>query len=122
MSKQHSFTKLENEALHDFRKKLSNAESTEDIRNFFTRTTQSLFETVFEGELSFDPDDIRLIPDAAPHYVLGEQIWLTDVFNDMWQNSDLPRVVGRFADAAVHRFKHIAKHPEKTDAKIRSCQ
>lgn len=122
MSKQYSYTKFENQALHDFRKKLSNAESTEDVRNFFTRTTQNLFETVFEGAFDFDPEDISLTPDAAPHYALGDPIWLIDEFNDSWRHSDLPRVVGRFADAAVRRYKHLAKHPEKTDAKIRSCQ
>lgn len=120
MSKQHSFTKFENEALRDFRNKLSNAESTEDIRNFFTRTTQSLFETVFDGEFDFEPEDIALAPDAVPHYVLGDTIWLIEEFNDTWQHSDLPRVVGRFADAAARRYKHLEKHPEKTDAKIRT--
>lgn len=122
MAKQHSFTKLENEALRNLRRKLNNAETTEDIRNFFVRTTQSFFETVFEGEMNFDPDDILLIPETEPHYVLGKQIRSTDTFDATWRHSDLPRVVGRFADAAARRYRHIAKHPEKTDAKIRSYQ
>jgi len=35
-----------------------------------------------------------------------------------WDNSDLPRMVRRFAETAARRVKRLEKHSEKTDAKI----
>ncbi len=122
MPKQRSFTKFENEALHDFRKKLNKAESTEDIKKVFIQTTRGLFQNIFQEKLNLEPDDILFKPDVAPHYKIADRIRLKSVFNDAWKHSDLPRVVSRFADSAMNRYKHIEKHPEKTDLKIRSCQ
>ncbi|MEW6665715.1 MAG: hypothetical protein AB1512_10915 [Thermodesulfobacteriota bacterium] len=36
-----------------------------------------------------------------------------------WTDSDLPHVIERLAEAATGRYKHVEKHPEKTEAKIR---
>ncbi len=119
MARQVSFTKFENEALHSYRQKLNSAESTEDVRKFFFYTTQSLFENVFDGKLSVEPEDITLIRDTKPHFRFAQRILSADLFAETWGQSDLSRVLGRFAESAASRMKHLEKHPEKTDQKIR---
>lgn len=119
MAKQVSFTKYENEALHSYRQKLNSAESTEDVKKFFYYTTQSLFENVFDGKLSVEPEDVTLIPGSKPHFRFTDRISSTELFTETWGRSDLPRVLGRFAESAASRMKHLEKHPEKTDRKIR---
>jgi hypothetical protein len=120
MARQVSFTKYENQALHSYRQKLNSAESTEDVKKFFFYTTQSLFENVFDGKLSVEPEDITLIPDAKPHFRFADRILSTELFSETWGHSDLSRVLGRFAESAASRMKHLEKHPEKTDLKIRN--
>ncbi len=119
MAKQVSFTKFENEALHSYRQKLNSAESTEDVRKFFFYTTQSLFQNVFDGRLSVEPEDVTLIPGANPCFRFADRIMTAELFHETWGKSDLPRVLGRFAESAASRMKHLEKHPEKTDQKIR---
>ncbi len=119
MARQVSFTKFENEALHSYRQKLNSAESTEDVKKFFFYTTQSLFENVFDGKLNVELEDITLIPESKPHYRFAERISSAELFTETWGQSDLPRVLGRFAESAASRMKHLEKHPEKTDRKIR---
>ena len=119
MAKQLSFTKYENEALHAYRQKLNSAESSEDVRKFFLHTTQTLFRDVFGGRLLVESEDITLIPEAEPYYRFTDRIVSTELFDTTWRQSDLSRVVSRFAESAASRMKHLEKHPEKTDQKIR---
>ena len=119
MARQLSFTKYENEALHAYRQKLNSAESSEDVRKFFLHTTQTLFRDVFGGRLLVESEDITLIPEAQPYYRFTDRIVSTELFDTTWRQSDLSRVVSRFAESAASRMKHLEKHPEKTDQKIR---
>ena len=119
MAKQVSYTKFENEALHSYRQKLNSAESTEDVRKFFLYTAQSLFQNVFDGRLNVEQEDITLVPGAKPYFRFADRIMSESVFSETWHGSDLPRVLGRFAESAAGRMKHLEKHPEKTDQKIK---
>lgn len=119
MERQVSFTKYENEALHSYRQRLNSAESTEDVKNFFFYTTQSLFENVFDGKLNVEPEDVTLNPESSPYFRFADRISSASLFTETWDRSDLSRVLGRFAESAASRMKHLEKHPEKTDRKIR---
>ena len=120
MARQLSFTKFENEALPPFRQRLNSAESTEDVRKFFFYTTQSLLENVFDGQLRIEPEDVALIPEAAPYFRFGDRILSAELFTSTWAQSDLSRVMSRLAESAANRCRHLEKHPEKTDRKIRN--
>jgi hypothetical protein len=50
---------------------------------------------------------------------LNERIRSREDFIELWQASDLPQIVSRFAELAVGRYKHLGKNPRKTEAKIR---
>ena len=119
MAPQISFTKYENEVLPDFRKKLNLAESTEDVINFFAQTIMEFCNSVFEGRIVFDYEDITLILDYEPHYKINKRLFKLDAFTSVWNASDLSRVIGRFAKSAMNRYKRLEKYSEATDTKIR---
>ena len=119
MTKRFSFTKYENRVLPNFREKINKAESSADLEKFFTYTIQEFFKDVFEGEMQFHYEDIKLVWDRKPHYVLSHRLRTSKDFLSLWNESDLSRVVERLAGTAKRRYIHLEKHPEKTDSKIR---
>jgi hypothetical protein len=119
MAPQISFTKYENEVLPDFRKKINLAESTEDVINCFVQTITELCNTIFEEKIDFDYEDFTLILDREPHYRMNKRFFSSDEFAVVWNDSDLSRVIGRFAKSAMNRYKRLEKYSEKTDTKIR---
>ena len=119
MSPQISFTKYENEILPDFRKKLNLAESTEDVINFFAQTIMELCNSIFEGKIDIDYENITLLLDHEPHYKINKRLFNSDEFTSVWNTSDLSRVIGRFAKSAMNRYKRLEKYSVKTDTKIR---
>ena len=119
MTRRLSFTKYENKLLPNFRQKINKAESSADIKKFFNYTISDLFEHVFEGKVQFLYEDIDLIWDKKPHYSLSQRLFLSKEFKTIWNDSDLPRMVQKMAGTAMRRYKHLEKHPEKTDSKIR---
>jgi hypothetical protein len=119
MTKQVSFSKYENEILPGFRNKISHAESAEDVKKFFVYTARELFDTIFEGRMAFEYEDIALMPDDLPNYTMSNRLLESEDFNTVWNESDLPQVLARFARPATNRYKHLEKNPEKTESKIR---
>lgn len=119
MTRQQSFTKAENELLPKFRKMTNEAESTEDVKKFFARCMQELFSQASAGRLELRFDDIALLPEATPPYLISEQIRSSEEFAEVWEASDLQQIVTRFAELAVGHHRHHAKNPQKTEAKIR---
>ncbi|MCF8111798.1 MAG: hypothetical protein K9J85_09945 [Desulfobacteraceae bacterium] len=118
MSKQTSFTKQERKVLPEFRKKINNSESTEDVKKFFSYTAASLFKDILPEEEELEFDDIRLTPEKNPPYLVSGRLLSMPAFAKVWENSDLPNVLGRFAEAALNRYRRLEKNPEKTDSKI----
>lgn len=119
MTKQQSFTKIENELLPEFRRKIGTAESTEDVKKFYVYTMQDLFNRVFSGKIDLKYGDVDLLPDQTPSFSFNEHIHDKEDFTSVWNNSDLPHVVSRFTDSALNHLKHLEKNPAKTESKIR---
>lgn len=120
MNQQRSFTKNENELLHKFRKMTNEAESTEDIKKFFAYCMQELISQATEGRLEMQFIDIELVPDGEPPYRFSAAVQAEEAFVDSWETSDLGHIVQRFADLAMHRYRHLQKKPQKTEVKIRN--
>jgi hypothetical protein len=119
MTERLSFTRFENVIYPGFRQKVQKAETIVDVRNSFTLAMRELLRSAFEGKLSFEDDDIKLLPESDSRFAVSKRLLSSGKFKTIWDGSDLPRVVERFADVAVGRWKRIQKHPEKTDSKIR---
>ena len=119
MTKQISFSKYEQKVLPNFRQKISTAESTEDVKKFFVYTVQELVESIFAGKIDFEYEDIKLMPGKEPYFLLSKQLVSSNEFKSVWDESDLSHLLSRLAETAVNRYKHLQKHHEKTESKIR---
>jgi hypothetical protein len=118
MTKQLSFSGYEREILPQFREKLNKAESTEDVKKFFIRTVKELFNKIIDGKIKIEAKDIGLLPDSEACYYMNKRLRTHELLKSYWDESDLPRVIHRLAESAAGRYKHLEKHPEKTQAKI----
>ncbi len=119
MTRQQSFTKAENELLPKFRKMTNEAESTEDVKKFFIYCVQELFSRAFDGRMELRFEEVELLPEGEPHFMISEEVRSREGFAEVWNASDLPHIVSRFAELALNRYKHLAKNPEKTETKMR---
>ncbi|WP_028579047.1 hypothetical protein [Desulfogranum japonicum] len=119
MTKQMSYTKIENDILPKFRKNMNLAESTEDVKKFFSYAMQELLGRVFSDDFMPTYDDIQLQPGHSPPYLLSDAICQLEKYTAIWDHSDLAEILLRFAKMANHRYDHLEKKPEKTEAKIR---
>lgn len=114
-----SYSRIENELLPKFRKQISQAESTEDLKRFFSQNLQELLGQVFAGQIDIGDDDVKLTPENEPPFEINARIRSSEAFPPVWNTSDLPNIIGRFSEAAMHRHLHLAKNLKKTEAKIR---
>jgi len=119
MSNQTSYRKIEQEILPNYRNRLNQAESSEDVKKFFNYAVKELFEKIFPN-LKFDFEDIVLNPESSTKYVLSERIEKNPEFISYESNSDLRQILDKLADSALKRYKHLEKHPERTNSKIRN--
>lgn len=119
MGEKISFTKYENQILPGFREKINKAESTEDVKKSFYYKTKQLLDSIFEGQLDLDYEDLQLLPDSDSNYRLSKRVLASPAFISIWKDSDISHVINRMAQAAGKRFRHLAKQPEKTETKIR---
>ena len=119
MTTQLSFTKIENELLPEYRRKVGSAESTEDVKKFYVYTIRDLLRQVFAGKIDPDYDEIALHPGQQPAFVFSAGLSGNADFISIWNSSDLPNVVARFTETAVNHYRRLEKNPQKTEAKIR---
>jgi len=114
-----SFRKFEHMILPHFRQRINEAESTEDVKNAFVSSIKHLFESAFGGRVSLQDEDVRFTPYEEPYFFLSQGVLKDESIRSIWKDSDLRHVIERLAESAMHRYKHLEKHGEKTDAKIR---
>lgn len=119
MTRQVSFTRLEQAQLPGFRERLDRAESPDEVRRFFAETMATLLADALGSAGAVRHDDVTLMPDATEGYVLASSVRALPGFADIWRDSDLPRIAGDFARLAVKRHRHLAGNPERTEAKTR---
>ena len=120
MTAQQSYCRIEKELLPAFRQQMSTAESTEEVKKFFIHTVMELLRRVSDGAIGAAYEDIRLERTGETcRFELSRNLSEDPSFIAVWDDSDLPRIVGRFAVSACNRHRHLEKNPEKTESKIR---
>lgn len=119
MEKQKTFTRIEQDVRHNYRNNLNLAESTEDVKKFFTYAVQDLIDRGLNGRVKVDFADISLAPHAPEGFACSAALRENPEFRQIWEHSDLVSIIGRFAESASHRIKHLEdRHPDKTEAKM----
>lgn len=113
-----SFTKLEKSISSNLRAKLSLAEDVPDVVDLFCDTMATFFDEAV-SEVSVTPEDFAFDPDSPYHFKIESDLMDNPDFNEIWKNSDLKAIAGRFAESCYKRYLHLERHPEKTKSKIR---
>ena len=120
MNEKRSYSKIENDVIHHYRKQLNHAESVEDVKKFFNYTVTGLVTKVFEGKIDRNLEEIRFNPDKMPFYKIHDELYNDETFAAVWSDSDLSAIIDRFAETAEHRYRHLSGNPEKTRLKIKN--
>ena len=113
-----SLTKYEKASAPLLREQLTRAESVEDVRKFFYQCIRDFLCAISNSALQPTYADVVLTPGQAPYFMLSKGLRNSEAFKQ-FDDSDLLRIIERFAEQSSHRFLHLTKHREKTEAKIR---
>jgi len=126
MTRQLSLDRYEHDKLPDFRGKLQQAESSEDVKKSFAQVTKALLEEIMGAEAGIGLDTIALTPGEPPYFLIEERFKKTAPFHAIWDDSDLPRIIGRLAEISNNRYirleGHVEKHPEKASRNVKGEQ
>ena len=118
MNTQYSFSKYEQEIRPILRRSINNAESIEDVKKFFFYGVRNLLKKALHPQMPIDHEDILLDLSNEKGFTMSSRVWDIPAFASTWQESDLPHIVERMAEFAIKRYKHLEKHPDKTEAKM----
>lgn len=119
MTRQTSYTRLEQAQLPGFRDRMDRAESPDEVRRFFAETVSILLSDALGAAEAVRYEDVTLEPDSPDGYVLSSPVRGLPGFAEIWHASDMPRIVGDFARVAGKRHRHLEGNPERTEAKTR---
>ncbi|GBE09065.1 hypothetical protein BMS3Bbin11_01011 [bacterium BMS3Bbin11] len=119
MTKMMSLSKYEHKVLPGLRDQLNQAESVEDVKKFFVDTILKFLSLATDGNTIAEYEDISLVPDQEPYFSLTPQL-SNDIAIKELANSDLDAILGRLAEQAANRYKHLAKNNTKTNLKIKN--
>ncbi|MFZ5427428.1 MAG: hypothetical protein ACOZEN_10660 [Thermodesulfobacteriota bacterium] len=122
MTHQISFTRIEQALIPGFRERMDRAESTEDVKKFFVEVASTLLSDALGEAGAIRYEHISLAPDEPDGYVLSGEVLARKEFAEIWEASDLPRIMSQFAGRAVNRYIHLDKNPEKTESKMYHLQ
>jgi len=118
MTRQISFTRLEHAQAPAFRDRMDHAETTVDVRNFFSESASTLLSDAVGNPDAVGIEDISLEPGQSDGYTLSERLKSDPAFAKVWEDSDLSRIMASMARSAVNRLTHLGKNPEKTESTL----
>ncbi len=119
MATQISYSRFENDLVHQYRNQINGAESSSDVEKFFDYAVRELCKKIFDGNLQLKQQDFQFTVEGESLFQIHKRLLNTEAFKEVWDNSDLPNIVNRFAQTANNRAIHLEKHKEKTNLKIR---
>lgn len=104
---------------HSFREKVNLSEDRVDLMNSFSIAALELVRKSIKNNADIRMDDITLDIDSPKGVHYSERLNAIPEFRDLLNETDLEAQITHLAEAAKHRCKHLAKHREKTNRKIR---
>lgn len=116
MSDYSSFTKFEHVMVHRYRDRLNHAENVDDVRRCFSQSARDLLGQVTGDSVNVADEDIALAPNLPQGYELAPRLIENHSLARLWSRSDLPTIIGRMAETATHRYRHLDKRKSQTDS------
>lgn len=119
MEKKFSFSRLEHELISEFREKVNTSEDINDLKNLFAYTMALFIKKAFQEKINVSQQDVVFDPQAENFLKISPVLSQNGNFQEMAQNSDLLKVMGRFSHTIHKRYLHLLRHPPKRALKIR---
>lgn len=113
-----SYAYLENEIRYHFRNNLDQAESSEDVKKFFSHAVRKLLDKAFEGDITAEYEQVELGSDLHRPYLIHQRLMHNLTFTNAWFKTDLSTILERLAITAIKHMKHFDKMPHKAEWKI----
>ncbi len=107
------------EVSHSFREKISHAEDKVDLMNCFSLAAREIVKKGIKNNADIRIDDITLDINSDRGFNYSERINSIPEFKELVSGTDIESQIRHLADTAKHRCKHLSRHPEKTNRKIR---
>lgn len=120
MGEKISFSTVSHDFVHNFRERMNHSENITDLMNNFSYTVSLFINTVSKKPLGASVGDITFMPDSSKHFKINEALFSIADFKAMYDESDMDNIISKFAETANHRYMHLMKHNERTNAKIRN--
>ncbi|HOP64206.1 MAG TPA: hypothetical protein PK358_07710 [Spirochaetota bacterium] len=102
-----------------FRDKINLSEDRVDLMNNFSMAAIEIVKKSIKGGADIRLDDITLDVDSSKGVRYSDRINKIPEFRELLEGTDLESQIVHLAEAAKHRYIHMAKHREKTNLKIR---
>jgi hypothetical protein len=107
------------EVSHSFREKINHAEDKIDLMNCFSLAAREIVKKGIKYNTDIRIDDISLDINSDKGFNYSERINSMPEFRDLIRETDIESQIRHLADTAKHRCRHLSKHMEKTNRKIR---
>jgi hypothetical protein len=121
MHETQSYSALEHAMKHGMRRAINGAQDAVDLGNQFSYAAADFLRKAFTGMSGMiRQNDVMFSSKPARHFAISSRLLEMPEFSETWKHSDLPGIIGRFAESAYHRFLHLERHTEKTNLKIRN--
>lgn len=104
---------------HSFREKINHAEDRVDLMNSFAMAACEVLKMSMKNSADIRADDITLDINSIKGFNYSERIRSKPEFRELLEGTDLESQIIHLADSARHRCKHLLKHTERTNLKIR---
>ena len=117
--KMRSLSSESREVTHSFREKINHAEDRVDLMNSFSMAACEVVKMSMNNNADIRADDITLDVNSRKGFNYSERISSNPEFKELLKGTDIESQIIHFAESAKHRCKHLQKHPEKTNLKIR---
>ncbi|MFT4993199.1 MAG: hypothetical protein ACI965_000217 [Paraglaciecola sp.] len=119
MNEQLSYKRYQHSLIHQYRSRLNNAESDQDIKKIYFQIMKDLFVDIFEDDLGLECRHINLLPDTEPFFRLDSKIAEHTRLQVALEHSDLRSILSTFARRACHHLQPMQHHPENTETRTR---
>jgi hypothetical protein len=121
MTQKLSFSALEREFRAVFRDKIDKSEDAQDVEKLFTHVVGQLVRQALSDQVDVLDTDIVYDAEAPFRYAVSGKLADDARFRDVYDNSDLPAILKRFADTAHKTIGHYQKVNVQNASKLRSA-
>jgi len=107
------------EVSHSFREKISHSEDRVDLMNSFSMAAREVVKKGIRSNADIRIDDITLDVNSERGFNYSERVKEIPEFIELLNGTDIESQIVHLADAAKKRCRHLLKHNEKSNLKIR---